>query len=218
MNLSRPFIQQRSPYVGVKYHIRLTNFPKDLIALHNFKNGYCGISRVEGETINLCYLTHRDNVRSHGSIRAMEEAVLFKNPFIREIFQHAEFLLDKPETINEISFEIKSPVEHHILMAGDAAGMITPLCGNGMAMAIHGAKIVSEHVSQFCKNNSYLRQRLEADYRQAWTTLFSKRLWTGRQIQRLFGGEWSSNLAVNLAKGVRPLANFLMSKTHGKVF
>jgi flavin-dependent dehydrogenase len=26
-------------------------------------------------------------------------------------------------------------------MIGDTAGLITPLCGNGMAMAIHGAKL-----------------------------------------------------------------------------
>lgn len=218
MNLNRSFIQQRSPYVGVKYHIRLKDFPENLIALHNFKNGYCGISRVEGDTINLCYLTHRDNLRFHGSIRSMEQTVLKRNPFIKEIFERAEFLFDKPETINEISFETKSPVEHHILMAGDAAGMITPLCGNGMAMAIHAAKLVSEHVTRFCKNNSYVRDQLESDYQKAWTALFSRRLWTGRQIQRLFGGEWSSNVAVNLASRARPLANFLVSKTHGKEF
>ena len=42
------------------------------------------------------------------------------------------------------SFAPKKPVEEHILMSGDAAGLITPLCGNGMAMAIRSAKILSE--------------------------------------------------------------------------
>ena len=218
MHLTRSFVQQRSPYLGVKYHIRLHDFPDNLIALHNFKDGYCGISRVEDNTVNLCYLTHRENVRVHGSIRSMEEAVLFKNPFIQDIFQRAEFLFEKPETINEISFETKSPVEQHILMAGDAAGMITPLCGNGMAMAIHSAKLVSEHVFRFCMDSSYLRHQLETDYAKAWRGHFSQRLWAGRQIQRLFGGEWSSNFAVNLARKARPVANFLISKTHGSSF
>ena len=52
-------------------------------------------------------------------------------------------LFEKPEVINEITFEKQDPVSNHILMCGDAAGMITPLCGNGMAMAIHSAKILS---------------------------------------------------------------------------
>ena len=40
INLKREFVQRRSPYVGVKYHIR-RDHPSDLIALHNFDGGYC---------------------------------------------------------------------------------------------------------------------------------------------------------------------------------
>ena len=109
-------------------------------------------------------------------------------------------------------------MEQHVLMAGDAAGMVTPLCGNGMAMAIHSAKILSEHVIQFYKNEHYSRAQLEHDYSKAWTRLFARRLWTGRQIQRLFGDAWTSNLAVSLARHATPLAHFLIKKTHGKPF
>src|SRR5258705_10236082 len=42
----RRFILQKqnklNNYIAVKYHIKI-NWPDDLIALHNFKNGYCGI-------------------------------------------------------------------------------------------------------------------------------------------------------------------------------
>ncbi len=217
-HLNRDFIQRHSPYVGVKYHVRLPDFPIDLIALHNFPDGYCGISRVENDTVNLCYLTHRNNVKAHGNIRAMEESVLFKNSYLKNIFERSEFLFDRPETINEISFATKSPVENHILMGGDAAGMITPLCGNGMAMAIHSAKLISEHIVRYCGDASYSRLHLEADYARAWKKQFSTRLWMGRHIQRLFGDAWTSNLAVNMARHVRPLANILMKETHGHPF
>lgn len=218
VSLSRSFIRKRSPYVGVKYHIRLNDFPKDLIALHNFKNGYCGISHVENGVLNLCYLSHRDNLRKYGSISEMEKAVLFQNPHLKLIFDQAEFLFEKPETINEISFETKSPVDQHILMTGDAAGMISPLCGNGMAMAIHSAKIVSEYVSRFYHDKEYSREVLEKDYAIAWRRQFASRLWSGRQIQRLFGGVAASNLAVNLANKLQPVAKFLMKQTHGQPF
>ncbi len=216
--LNRSFIHRHSPYVGVKYHVRIPTYPDDLITLHNFSNGYCGISRVEGDIINVCYLTHRDNVRAHGSIRAMEEAVLFRNPFIRDIFEHAEFLFERPETINEISFETKDPVDNHILMGGDAAGMITPLCGNGMAIAIHSAKLISEHILRYSHEKNYNRDQLERDYAAVWTNQFATRLWAGRNIQRLFGHDWTSNLAVQLARHAKPAADFLMKKTHGNPF
>jgi menaquinone-9 beta-reductase len=216
--LNRSFIHRYSPYVGVKYHVRLPSYPDDLITLHNFSNGYCGISRVEGDIINVCYLTHRDQLRAHGNIRAMEEAVLFRNPFIRDIFEQAEFLFDRPETINEISFETKGPIDNHILMGGDAAGMITPLCGNGMAIAIHSAKLISEHILRYTREANYSRDQLERDYAAAWANQFAARLWTGRNIQRLFGHDWASNFAVQLARHVKPAAAFLMKKTHGNPF
>src|SRR6202012_3769032 len=44
----RPFIKKKSDrlnnYVGEKYHFR-GDFPADLIGLHNFRDGYCGVSR-----------------------------------------------------------------------------------------------------------------------------------------------------------------------------
>ena len=216
-SLNRSFIKKRSPYIGVKYHIR-TDHPSDLIALHNFKDGYCGISNIEAGKTNLCYLSHRHHLKHYGNLKAMEEGVLFKNPFLKSIFKNSEFLFEKPETINEISFETKGPVDQHILMTGDAAGMITPLCGNGMAMAIQSSKILSERVIRFCHDLHYTREQLEHDYARSWAAIFEKRLWAGRQIQRLFGSEWASDGLVNIALHAKPLANWLVRKTHGKPF
>lgn len=214
--LNRGFIKKRSPYAGVKYHIR-TDHPADLISLHNFKDGYCGLSRVEDNKYTLCYLTHRNNLKKHGSIKEMEEKVLHKNPFLKSVFQNSEFLFDRPEVINEISFETKSPLENHVLMAGDAAGMITPLCGNGMAMAIHSAKILTDLVANFI-DGKLTRLQLENNYTNSWNSHFARRLWAGRQIQRLFGDEWTSNLAVNLMRKSKPIAEFIIRQTHGVPF
>jgi flavin-dependent dehydrogenase len=214
--MKREFIQKRSPYAGVKYHIR-TDQPADLISLHNFKDGYCGISQVEDQKFTLCYLTHRDNLKKHGNIKSMEEAVLYKNPFLKSLFLNSEFLFERPEVINEISFATKSPLENHVLMAGDAAGMITPLCGNGMALAIHSSKVLSELIVKFF-NREISREQLEKSYQKKWNALFARRLWAGRQIQQLFGAEWTSNLAVNLMRNVKPVAGFLVRKTHGEPF
>ncbi len=216
VSLNRDFIKKRSPYMGVKYHIH-TDHPADLIALHNFKGGYCGLSRVEDSKYTLCYLTHRNNLKKHGSIKEMEEKVLHKNPFIKSVFQNSEFLFERPEVINEISFVTKSPIENHVLMAGDAAGMITPLCGNGMAMAIHSAKILTDLVVDFI-HGKLTRLQLENNYTNSWNSHFARRLWAGRQIQRLFGDEWASNLAVNLMRKSKPIAEFIIRQTHGAPF
>jgi flavin-dependent dehydrogenase len=215
--LSRQFLQKRSPYVGVKYHIR-TEHPERLISLHNFDGGYCGISNVEGGTTNLCYLIHREQVKRFGNIPDMEKAVLYRNPHLKSIFSSAKFLFEKPETINEISFETKEPVWNHILMAGDAAGMIAPLCGNGMAMAIHSGKLVSDIILEAARKG-HSHHWLEHAYARQWRAQFAKRLWIGRIIQNyLFGKSWSSNMAVNIMMSSGSLARYIIRNTHGQPF
>jgi menaquinone-9 beta-reductase len=216
VKLNRDFIKKRSPYVGVKYHLKL-DFPDDLISLHNFNGGYCGVGPVENKIVNLCYLCHREKVRQFKSLENLERQALSENPHLKEIFSSATFLFTKPETINEINFENKAPVENHILMIGDAAGMITPLCGNGMAMAIHSAKLAVGIISTHIKEKG-TRDKLEIEYTRQWNKTFRKRLWAGRQIQRLFGSEEASSLAINLAVHFPPLANFIVRNTHGKPF
>lgn len=215
VNLGRGFIGRRSPYVGIKYHAK-TNHPEHIIALHNFKGGYCGVSRVEDAKTNICYLVHRDQLKQAGSIEVLEKKVLFENPNLQKLFTQAEFIFHKPEVINEISFETKEPVCNHILMVGDAAGMIAPLCGNGMAMAIHSAKILSDLIIE---NKNFSLNELEKLYSKLWRKTFSKRLWMGRQIQnKLFGTTWGSDLAVTLAINSKFITGLIIRATHGKVF
>ncbi len=215
--LKRKFTEQRSSYIGVKYHLK-TNFPDDLIALHNFRGGYCGISRVEDGRYNMCYLGSRSDLRKYGNIPAMEQAVLWRNPYLKKLLTESEFLLEKPEVINEISFAPKQPVEQHIMMSGDTAGLITPLCGNGMAMAIHSAKILSELIIQHYSPAGFQRKKLEQAYAQAWRQMFARRLWVGRKVQRLFGSSFVSELGVGLVSNSKPLALQIMKRTHGQVF
>ncbi|MBO0948704.1 NAD(P)/FAD-dependent oxidoreductase [Fibrella forsythiae] len=214
--LDRAFMRQVSPYVGVKYHITGIDFPKDVIALHNFPDGYCGMSAIEADKYCLCYLTTRANVRTHGTIPAMEKAALYQNPHLRAVFESGTFLYERPEVINEISFAPKRAVENHLLMAGDSAGLITPLCGNGMAMAIHGARLASGLASQFLRRK-LTRPELERTYQTNWSVLFSRRLWVGRTVQKLFGHSWLSEAAVATFGAVKPALRAVMKQTHGQV-
>ena len=58
-------------------------------------------------------------------------------------------------------------MENHVLMIGDAAGMITPLCGNGMSMALHGSKIAAVHIHDFLQDN-ITREEMEKQYSLQW--------------------------------------------------
>ncbi|WP_345949445.1 FAD-dependent monooxygenase [Mucilaginibacter sp. PAMB04274] len=217
--LSRPFFHRRSPYVGIKQHARI-DFPTDLIQLNSFRNGYCGVSKIEGDRYCVCSLAHRDDLRRLGSLEALQEKVINQNPYQKAIFNSAEWLMDKPEVINEISFEKKQPVEKHILMSGDTAGMIAPLCGNGMTMAIHSAKILSNIIVLHYKGEQTfsLQQRavLEQAYTLSWNQHFARRLWVGRQLQSLFGSNILMHAAIETLKHLPNVTNWMVKQTHGR--
>ncbi len=143
ISLDREFIREKSPWLGVKAHYE-ADFPDDMVALHNFEGGYCGLSKTETGSVNACFLVAYDSFKRHGDLDAFQKSVLSSNPYLRRFFEQGRPVFDKPLTISQISFAKKAPVEQHILMAGDSAGLIHPLCGNGMAMAVHSAKLLSE--------------------------------------------------------------------------
>jgi flavin-dependent dehydrogenase len=204
-------------YIGVKYHIQ-TSFPGDTIALHNFNDGYCGISRIENDKFCLCYLTTADLLqKNNNSIKEMEQNVLCKNPFLKEIFCDSSWLYDAPLTISQISFDKKTQVEDHVLMIGDAAGMITPLCGNGMSMALHASKIAFNAIDQFLQGR-LSQVEMEKIYGRQWRKQFAGRLRTGRMIQKLFGKNRLTNLFISTVKPFPGLITYLVRQTHGKPF
>ena len=133
VRMNRAFIKKPSPFLGVKAHYK-GKFSEDAVGLHNFEGGYCGVSKVETDNINICYLADFKSFKKYKNIDHFNKEVLCKNKFLKDVLNNSELVFEKPLTISQVSFSSKNPVENHILMCGDAAGMIHPLAGNGMGM------------------------------------------------------------------------------------
>jgi flavin-dependent dehydrogenase len=204
-------------YVGVKYHIQ-SDLPVDTIALHNFDSGYCGVAKIEDDKYCLCYLTTASNLqKSGGDIKVMEQEILGANCHLSKIWTSSKLLFETPVTISQISFDKKSQVEHHVLMVGDAAGMITPLCGNGMSMALHAGKIAAKLIDRFMQG-LITRTEMEQQYTRNWKNVFGRRLMVGRYIQSLLTNGHFSSAFVNIAGKFPSLTRLLVKQTHGVTF
>lgn len=220
--LQRPFsLEKPSPahnYVGVKYHVSNPDFPSDLIELSNFKDGYCGMSKVEGDRFCMCYLTTAKSLQDNGnSIEALEENVLMQNPILADRFRHSTRLDGFPVVISNVTFRAKSPVASHILMLGDGAGTIAPLCGNGMSMAFHAAWTMSGMAGAFLAGKIE-REAMERDYSNWWKKEFSRRIRVGRQLQKLFGKVILTEIAFTTLKPFPRLVRRMVRFTHGDPF
>ncbi len=214
VKLNREFVGKKSPWLAVKAHYS-GNFPADLVALHNFEGGYCGVSKVENDKINICYLADFDSFKKYKNIAEYEHQIVCGNPNLKRIFSESEMLFDKPLTISQISFSPKLPVENHILMIGDTAGLINPLCGNGMAIAIHSAKIASELVDQFI-SGSLSRGDLGHRFTQQWNLNFKNRMKFGRLLAETLQHRNLSNLVVNALTAFPSLLPKIIRQTHGE--
>ena len=212
--LSRGFITKKSPWLAVKTHYK-GNFPDDMVSLYNFPGGYCGVSKVEDGSINICYLADYKTFKRYKNIEDYQQNILGQNPELKALLNNSEIIFKKPLTISQISFKAKKTVENHILMIGDTAGLIHPLCGNGMAMAIHSAKIASELLIDFF-NNSISRQELEQKYTIEWRSNFNGRIKMGRILSRILQSDILTKCMFSSITLFPALLPYIINKTHGK--
>jgi len=214
--LKRDFISEKSGWLAVKSHYKLDEFPDDLVMLHNFKGGYCGLSKTESGAINVCYLASFKSFKNYKDTTLFKKEVLSKNPHLQNFFKNATPIFEKELSIAQISFGQKTVIQDHILMLGDAAGLIHPLSGNGMAMAIHSAKIASVCILEHTINQSFSRELMEKQYKKEWESHFKSRLRSGKILQKILLSPVFSELSQLLISIFPFLLPGIISKTHGK--
>ncbi len=210
----RPQMPGRSPWMGVKYHMHWA-MPSNEVQLHHFPKGYCGVSQVEDGKVNVCYLVHADQLRKAGSIEQLEKQVLSRNQALSDLFTRGERLWAKPLTISNISFSPRPAVESGVLYAGDSAGLISPLCGNGMAMAIQGGYQAAILGASYL-NGSISETELHQAYQRYWRNTFANRLWVGRQLQQMCWIPFLMDKLVGFGAYFPGLTQKLITLTHGK--
>ncbi len=213
--LDREFAVKKSPWLAVKAHYE-ADFRDDLVALHHFDGGYCGLSKIENDQVNMCYLANYNSFKKYKSIAEFEENVVKQNLYLREFLRYSKPVFEEPLAISQISFESKKPVENHILMAGDSAGLIHPLCGNGMAMAIHSAKILSEILVEQYKGAPENREDIENKYRNRWNATFNSRIKTASALQKILMRPKLLQFGVQMATKFPAIIPGIIKKTHGK--
>ena len=213
-SLSREFIQEKAPFLAIKWHAQ-GEFPEDLVALHNFNGGYCGVSKVEDRRINFCFITTYKSFKNYKDIPSFIHKEVSKNLHLKQLIAQTKQVINPPLSISQISFKSKPTIEQHAIMCGDAAGLIHPLCGNGMSMAIHGAKITSDYVHAFLTGKTS-RSQMEQAYTKAWKREFASRLQTGRAAAYVFNNQTAMKAAYNVMYTFPDLLPWLIKRTHGK--
>jgi flavin-dependent dehydrogenase len=168
--------------VGVKAHYHGVE-PLPQVELFLFRGGYVGLSPLENGHVNVCLLASRDAfARGGASIDAMLDAVQHWNPALGRRLAGGAVVPASKVAVAPVDTHKPSVPWAGVARLGDAATMIPPLCGDGMAMALRAAELCAPLAHAFLSGRCSLAA-WEADYCQGWHREFDSTLRTGRRLQ-----------------------------------
>ena len=215
-SLARQFIQQKSPWIAYKGHFTGVDI-QDVIELHSFPNGYCGLSQIETGEINVCWIAHQRVMQEELDPELKIPKSLGQNPVLADRFRNMQQTSVNLQGLSQITFALKGNFYNDICMIGDTAGMIAPLCGDGMAMALRSAEIAVPLVSQFLNGEVDVNNinKFKQNYAIAWQREFQTRLQLGRAMHNCFVQPVLAHLGVNICHAFPFLGSWIIGATRG---
>lgn len=219
----KPDAQHPQPlYCGLKTHFSGVELEPGIVEMHLFRGGYCGLVRVEGEATNACLLVDYAQLQKNPP-ELFWAKLLSENPALRARFQKAT--RDTPWVATAgVSFERFRPVGDEnftdnallpsgTLCAGDAAGYIHPLTGDGMAMALRAGELAAT-VARLRLQGLPLQEAARL-YRAAWMREFAPRLQLAARLHPLaLRPQWARPL-LPVLRHFPALRNLMVRGTRG---
>lgn len=212
--LDRPFVSDTTHrHFGFKRHYAGSR-DDTVIELHSFDDGYLGISSIEGGKFNLCGLVHARRLsRLRGGWPSFVDALGSRNPSLANLLSSAQPAQESFLTTEPVIFRARSPVERSIFLIGDAAGLVDPLAGSGMAMAIQSAWLAAKFIPIAVSTGSTAeRAGVESSYVAAHRRLFDRRIWWSRRAAALLSRPRALEIALRTLPAAQ-LGGFLLRKT-----
>jgi flavin-dependent dehydrogenase len=171
--------KSRAKLIAFKAHLRNTRVAPGACEIYFYPEGYGGLSTVEGELGNLCFIISAEQVkRHHSNPEVVMREMVMKN-------RRAAYTLAQAETESEWlsasweRFGRQQPSPANGLVAiGDSAAFIDPFTGSGMLMAFESGELAAEaiipHRDELARGES--PARLGAEYTAEYMRKFDSRL------------------------------------------
>jgi flavin-dependent dehydrogenase len=203
---------RRLQAIGVHCHYQRVVMPP-VVELFFFAGGYAGVNPIENGLVNVCLLASHDAFAQAGkTIDGLLAAAQHWSPALRRRLTGAEMLPETAVAVAPVDVYRSSAPWDGIACLGDAAAMISPLCGDGMAMALRSAELCTPLANQFLAGSLTLAD-WEARYTQLWHAEFDRRLRLGRWLQTLLTTPPLATLLVQTGRLAPGLAAYLVRAT-----
>jgi flavin-dependent dehydrogenase len=147
--------------------------------MHIRRGRYIGVAPVPGGATNVCLV----KPSGPGDADLRDPAALLMRELARDSMLRGRFagarLIDQPVVLGPLAVDVSPGHVQGLLLAGDAAGFVDPMTGDGLRFAIRGGELAA-HAA------------LEA-LEHGWSGVHAR---LAARRQREFGGKWRFNRAL----------------------
>ena len=178
--LTRRLQSDRRPrkpqFVAFKTHLMGAEPEQNVCEIYSYPGGYGGLSTIENNLSNLCFIVSSRDVRRFKSNAetVMRERVM-KNRRAAHALRNAERCSEWLSVSLE-RFGAADPAPKAGLIAiGDSASFIDPFTGSGMLMALESGELASSVARAHLKNDSSVNE-IRKDYLRQYNEKFGSRL------------------------------------------
>ena len=138
--------------------------------MHVRRGRYIGVAPIPGALANVCLVVPEPrNMDDPGAL--LEDAVS-RDPTLRDRFAGAA-LIDRPAVLGPVAVDARDAGMDGLLLAGDAAGFIDPMTGDGLRFAVRGGELAAQAVlstmeGTVARPHVALRQQREREFASKW--------------------------------------------------
>ena len=222
--IGRDAAQRSRRWVAVKLHVRGLRLP-GVTELHFVDGAYVGLNEVacRGErVVNVCVLAKRGAWERAGSTPGGLWAHLAaESPAFEERWRVATPVADSFVAAAGFDFSVRGPRgrgDRPPFYVGDAAALITPLCGDGQAMALAGGVALGEILAKVRDlRDAAAVRRGAVSWEREFRARFRGRIALGRVLQTLLLAPRAAEWTVRAAGASSALTDLVYRATRGGV-
>jgi len=153
--------------------------PQHFGEMHVRRNCYIGVAPVPGGLTNVCLVRESGPADPElADPAALLTRTLAADAMLRDRFADTR-LVAPPTVLGPLAVDVQPAAIPGLLLAGDAAGFIDPMTGDGLRFAVHGGELAARAAMR----------ALEHGWQGVHTRLDAER-------RRAFAGKWRFNRAV----------------------
>src|SRR5712691_5479509 len=165
--------------------------------MHIRPDGYIGVAPLPGHVANVCVVRELKNMFRAQRVNAetVVDLAVRGDPILRERFAHAR-QVSEVTSLGPLAVDCPSVGYPGLLLAGDAAGFIDPMTGDGLRFALRGGELAAEAALRELSTGNPACTSLQAARAREFTSKWRM----NRGLRALVGSPRALDMATQVTK------------------